>query len=532
MAQARPLVYVCSDSEDSRRALFLQTLRTAGVRLFEAKPAPLGVRTPVWRREQMELGLKASNIVIMLSTASSGWVPEELRVIESKLKAGTVRVIPVMLGNPVRILMPSWAQELEGVLVDAQPPYGESFDRLLGYLHVPGFDSAAQQAGSDYYLRCIQIADNRCFKQCQQLRLFVNSEAFARWTVILGDNGVGKTTLLRSIAHFGHARPSEPLPERAELAVELATSPQLRITSTEIEHSQILPAVYGYGAGRGVHTARLAPNSIHPTATLFDDSAALPDAEEWWLQSDYAWRVSKEETSFARLERVKAALVELLPDVTDISVQPDKDKQPRLMARTVHGDVLLRDLSLGYNTALTWVIDFARRLFERYPNAPDPLAEPAVLLVDEIDLHLHPRWQRELLQTLDRIFKKTQFIVTAHSPLIVQAAPNANLALLRWDGDQVVIDNDVDYIRKWRVDQILASELFGEQPTHAPEVEDLIEKKVALASKADLTAEEQVELQQLDDELAHLPTAANPSDFEAMRLIRDAAEALKARSRQ
>ncbi len=50
----------------------------------------------------------------------------------------------------------------------------------------------------------------------------------------------------------------------------------------------------------------------------------------------------------------------------------------------------MRGLSLGYRTLIAWMVDFASRLFERYPNSPNPLAEPAVVIVDEIDLHLHP----------------------------------------------------------------------------------------------------------------------------------------------
>jgi len=435
------------------------------------------------------------------------------------------------LGDYGRSTFPEWAIDLEGLLLPEQPPYGPEFDRLLAVLHTPGFDPALHPgAGSSSYLHALLLGNHRCFKTAQRLRFIADGGLFSRWTVILGDNGVGKTTVLRGIAQFSHIPPPEELPKQAGLVLELATDPPRTITSAHVGESSDLPTIYAYGAGRGVHTARLAPTSIHPAATLFDDGAALPDAEEWWLQTDYAAHISNDESARARLERVSEALVRLLPDVTGISVLLDEQKQPRLMADTIHGRVLLRDLSLGYNTALTWVIDLARRMFERYPDSPDPLAEPAVVLVDEIDLHLHPRWQRELLQTLDRIFQRTQFIVTAHSPLIVQAAPNANLALLRWEGDQVVIDNDVDYIRKWRVDQILASELFGEQPTHAPEVEELIQKKMELASKPELTEEDQLRLQELDEELAHIPTAANPSDIDAMRIIREAAEALKAKS--
>ena len=58
-------------------------------------------------------------------------------------------------------------------------------------------------------------------------------------------------------------------------------------------------------------------------------------------------------------------------------------------------------------------------------------------------------------------FPNTQFIATAHSPLVAQAAADANLAVLHREGDHVVIDNEVDNIRNWRIDQILTSDLFG-----------------------------------------------------------------------
>ena len=55
---------------------------------------------------------------------------------------------------------------------------------------------------------------------------------------------------------------------------------------------------------------------------------------------------------------------------------------------------------------IAWVVDFTSRMVERYPDSLDPLAEPAVVLVDEIDLHLHPKWQRELIGFLSERFPK------------------------------------------------------------------------------------------------------------------------------
>jgi predicted ATP-binding protein involved in virulence len=110
---------------------------------------------------------------------------------------------------------------------------------------------------------------------------------------------------------------------------------------------------------------------------------------------------------------------------------------------------------------IAWVVDLASRMFEAYPDSADPLSEPAIALVDEIDLHLHPRWQREITAHLDRLFPNVQFIVTAHSPLVVQAPGVTNVAVLRRVNDHVEIVNDPEEVRGWRVDQILTSDLFG-----------------------------------------------------------------------
>ena len=83
------------------------------------------------------------------------------------------------------------------------------------------------------------------------------------------------------------------------------------------------------------------------------------------------------------------------------------------------------------------------------------------MLIDNIDLHLHPRWQRRMMADIAELFPAVQFIATAHSPLIVQAAENAKLVVLRESAGEVHIDDDHELVNTWRVDQILASELFG-----------------------------------------------------------------------
>ena len=267
------------------------------------------------------------------------------------------------------------------------------------------------------------------------------------------------------------------------------------------------------------------------TASLFSDDVDLINAEEWLLQADYAAsRASKGNTrAQERLDQIIDILINLLPDVLDIRFSaPENEIAPPVVEfQTHYGWVRLKDLSLGYRTLLTWMVDLASRLFDRYPHSENPLAEPAVVLVDEIDLHLHPQWQRTLLSFLSERFPNTQFIATAHSPLVVQAAQDANVVLLRREGDHVVIDNDVERIKNWRVDQILTSELFGLESARPPQIDSALEEREKILSKARLTKADEKRLAALEAQIGDLPTGETPEDLQAMDVIRRAAALLK-----
>jgi predicted ATP-binding protein involved in virulence len=169
-------------------------------------------------------------------------------------------------------------------------------------------------------------------------------------------------------------------------------------------------------------------------------------------------------------------------------------------------------------------------MVERYPDSPDPLAEPAVVLVDEIDLHLHPKWQRKLMGFLTERFPNTQFIATAHSPLVAQAAADANLAVLRRDGDHVVIENDVDNIRGWRIDQILTSDLFGLETARPEHIEKLLLERKAILTKPKLTRADEKRLKELEAEIGELPTGETAQEVRNRELIQKALDHLSKRT--
>lgn len=438
------------------------------------------------------------------------------------------------------------------------------------------------------YFASITVRGIRCFGPEQTLKLLDHHGNPARWTVLLGDNGVGKTTLLQALAivtPINARKSSELSPEKAgpiekiiragyavqaNSAFDLFNDGMLRRGTSLVEGFALAATVHykssmdvvekgdvtsseivkddngvmsgtpaspifcvGYGASRRIGAGSLDVAKDNPFTSLFDDDAPLRNAEEWLILADYAANKAssraKKKRAEAELHRVKEALVALLPDVQDIRVELNTRPGgvPRVEAKTHDGWIALRDLSLGYRATMAWMIDLAARMFEAYPESKTPLAEPAVVLVDEIDLHLHPKWQRELLAHLTERFPQTQFIVTAHSPLVVQAAPDANIAVLRREGDHVVIDQDVQSVRGWRVDQILTSELFDLPSARDPAQDELRRRREAILGKARLTKADKAELATIEARLSDAPSGESPQQIEAMNIILRAASHLE-----
>jgi len=201
--------------------------------------------------------------------------------------------------------------------------------------------------------------------------------------------------------------------------------------------------VIGYGAARHprYRGSETLDSTAEPTASLFDPSLELADAKTILQDLDYA-AYKKQPHAQELLEAVKAALAKLLPDVLGAaairlygpSTPGTKKQKTGVQVVTPYGEVALGALSLGYQTMTAWAVDLAWRLYQHYPDLDDPLRQPAVVLIDELDLHLHPRWQRRLRSHISETFPEVQFIATAHSPLLAQSYLDTNLAVVRRRG--------------------------------------------------------------------------------------------------
>jgi len=366
---------------------------------------------------------------------------------------------------------------------------------------------------SPVYYASLTVDNVKCFKGKQTIDLSDGNGKPALWTVILGNNNTGKTTLLRCLAHLNptvlstinHAvflkssdskatnridtqfdridAPLEysvsiqPLTEErlAPWTIQVKrTNSDRRVAEFGIDDAvEERLVIYGYGTAR-----RMAPNSLSETdnqdatTTLFSEEATLINTEEWLLQTYLAAKNGIKKAEW-QLDEIKKVLTSgILPDVKDFEIKTTEQPpfNTYVLFQTDYGKVRLKELGYGYQTCLSWLADLMKRQFDRYPDSENPLAEPAIVLVDELDLHLHPEWQRQIIQFLTKQFPRIQFIVTSHSPLVVQSADQLNLVLLEKVGDQVTIRQpQMTTYKGWTVEEIL-DELMGlEERTQSEE---------------------------------------------------------------
>lgn len=423
-----------------------------------------------------------------------------------------------------------------------------------------------------HYFLDFSLENLRCYGKKQTIKLSNDKGKPYHWTIILGDNGVGKTSLLKGIVSLA---PSPKLiygdkqkiklypglldwkeqwdtrrfdgkqPSHLEANTIAAYGFNKLIKNSELHfrieqgHESIRDLYYeegtyeqigdflcfAYGASRKMGHSSLT-NEKFSTASisLFDDEAPLINVEEFFMQADYEAKTSRSGEARKQREKVKALLIDILPEVTDLRISKTGRMGRHVEVKTPYGWVRINEMSLGYKSLIAWVVDFASRMYHYHRTKANPFNEPAVVLIDEIDLHLHPKWQRKILSYLSKKFPNTQFIATAHSPLIVQAALEANLILLKRKGSQVVVENHPDTINNWRIDQILTSDLFGLSSSRSEKTEKILTQRRNLLLKPKLNKADKTKLENLEKKMDYVPVAETPEYIQAMQIIQKASE--------
>ena len=390
------------------------------------------------------------------------------------------------------------------------------------------------------FLQSLTIKNVRSIKS---LHLdFTNGENEARrWTLLLGENGCGKSSVLRIIALIlcGSEGALQLIgapdtwirngENEAEIYAELQTADgvnrQIRLSilrgdtasrlllrnketlkalDDAINHSSHNYFVAGYGVARGPAPSPNAEwREINGRAaavqSLFSNESHLISIEQWAMDLDY--RRSK-----VGIEIIRNSLGKLLPGMTLKKI--DK-RRKSLIFDTIDGEVPFSELSDGYQSMASWCGDLLYRIMEAFPKNRDPLHARGVLLIVELDLHLHPIWRRRLVEFLDKTFPKLQIIATTHSALTAQQCDAGELYVIRREGrghlSRLIPFEGVP--KNMMLHQLLMSPLFGLSSLDSIDIEEAKKsvRKIAEKPATQRTKTEQSKLKLLRNKLVHAP---------------------------
>lgn len=194
-----------------------------------------------------------------------------------------------------------------------------------------------------------------------------------------------------------------------------------------------LPLLCFYPISRAVADVPLRIRKERPASRR--DAYERAFTAERHFQSFFQWFREEEDVENEthrrnpHLNAVRTAIELAMPGYRNLRVS----RRPRLQMLIDKDDQILsiQQLSDGEQGVLTLIGDLARRASILNPHLKDPLQSPGCILVDEIDQHLHPQWQRHVIQTLRRIFPKMQFILTSHSPIVCGSVEPDSLIILK-----------------------------------------------------------------------------------------------------
>ena len=392
-------------------------------------------------------------------------------------------------------------------------------------------------------------------------------------TVLHGDNGYGKTSVLSAIAvGLGHEGMLGPFLDVfiyfcAEDWREGAENPRVSLSSVDekackrqgtrsvveqekaeekmsvdrenlekvlVENSSAenndMPIGVLYGTDRTVSdvpesvvSPRHLPHRVSRLDALKGALSARTDFEDlfawFYFKEDEELREQKERRDFdyqlKEVSAVRQAISSMLPEVFNPRTESNP---PRFVVswKSEQGQVeklSLDQLSGGYRIVLALAADLARRMVQGNPHLDDPLKSEAVVLIDELELHLHPAWQQRILGDLRRTFPNAQFIVSTHSPQVLTTVEPQRIVELAREGDRIVAGAPAGATYGAEAGDVL-SVVMGVKERPENKFTKALEQYRRLVSEGEGESEEALALRRKLEKLSPRDYALNRADLE------------------
>ena len=414
------------------------------------------------------------------------------------------------------------------------------------------------------FLRSIRIRNFLGFSDLSmsfvQTDAGTGKESIRKNSILLGNNGTGKSNVLKAIGLVTAGRSSlaELLTdsdlwiqngkrfcqidamlqtqkgEQREVSLRIdrglkkheildRNADSLAELDNALEHAERNYFVLGYGASRRLNsnrtsigrTSQISDLRATCLATLFRPDASLNSLEAWAMDLDYR----KDRKTMTVIREV---LSRFLRDVKFVEI--DKTNR-QLMFRTADGLIPMSSLSDGYQNVAAWVGDLLYRVTETFEDYSKPMNTRGLLLIDEIDLHLHPLWQKELLDFLHKRLPNMQLVATTHSPITAQQTGPGELFFLERSGKKLSLNQYGGNPKELLLHQLIMSDAFGLPSDESSELEKKKNRLKVLKSSGKLSTSSTKEQSKLEKEISDAPVnlrrnaVAPPEQIELLKSI-------------
>lgn len=254
----------------------------------------------------------------------------------------------------------------------------------------------------------------------------------SKWIFLTGENGSGKTTLLQAIAlafnaeYYNNAKilrniEFKPGKQKGEVSIIHKNISSCEIHGFNFEKEKSFTKVCCYGSSRldvedfETRAVESQIEQLFETRTLLRNIGK--EISRWYVKKDSN---NYQKKKFAiKYETVTSLFIELL-DLQKIEVDFDTDVvyyYEKDESGEAYNKVTFNQLASGHRSIISMVGDMILRLFDTQPDVYNSAELSGIIIIDELDLHLHPKLQRKLPSLLSKAFPNVQFIASTHSPI-------------------------------------------------------------------------------------------------------------------
>jgi energy-coupling factor transporter ATP-binding protein EcfA2 len=376
-----------------------------------------------------------------------------------------------------------------------------------------------------------------------------------RWTLLLGDNGVGKSTVLEAIATAICGKDAEPYAgrlihtssrvarivlsfgrsggtggneymaslvsrENGQAEIEIAPSRPLETEGgLAIGFPPLRTVSWSRSKGPGPEGKRRPTTEDLLPLLKGTADPRIDELKQWLVNLDY-WSKSEPPGDGNRYSRLRDEFFKLAYELTEgvqLRFKRIDEFTHQVTVETEDGEVPIEAVSQGTASLVGWTGFLLQRLHEVYGQQDgDPRRRHALVLLDEIDAHMHPSWQQSMVERLSESFPGVQFVASTHSPLIAGSLAASSIIRFRREYGKVIAEQPESSFKGWRVDQILTSPLFGLQTGRESETQRVLMRYTELAARDELNGDEQEEMRRAAEALrVRMPTPVERQEARA-----------------